>query len=78
MASKRNDQPTKQWELLQLFAEHDGELTWNSPAAERKNEHRRLALARQLRAFFGIGGDPFDRLPGGHGWRTRFTIIPEA
>jgi hypothetical protein len=27
MASKRNDQPTKQWGLLQLFAEDGGELT---------------------------------------------------
>jgi hypothetical protein len=77
MASKRNDQPTKQWELLQLFAEHDGELTWDVPGADRKNAHRRLSLARQLREFFGIDGDPFERLLGGRGWRTRFAITPE-
>jgi hypothetical protein len=78
MASKRNDQPTKQWELLQLFAEHGGELTWDSPGADRKNAHRRLSLARQLREFFGIDGDPFEKLFGGRGWRTRFTIIAET
>jgi hypothetical protein len=78
MASKRNDQPTKQWELLQLFAEHGGELTWNRAGADRKNAHRRLSLARQLREFFGIDGDPFERLSGGGGWRTRFTIIAET
>jgi hypothetical protein len=77
MANSRNDQPTKQWELLQLFAESRGELTWESAGADRRNEHRRQLLARQLRAFFGIEGDPFDRLPRGRGWRTRFTIIPE-
>jgi hypothetical protein len=77
MASKRNDQPTKQWEFLQLFAENRGEITWESPGADRGNAHRRLALARDLRDFFGIEGDPFDRLLGGRGWRTRFTIIPE-
>ncbi|MGH6895150.1 MAG: hypothetical protein ACREJ5_01180 [Geminicoccaceae bacterium] len=78
MANSRNDQPTKQWELLQLFAENRGELTWDSPGADRKNAHRRLALARQFREFFGIDGDPFQRLSGGRGWRTLFTIIPEA
>jgi hypothetical protein len=35
-------------------------------------------LAKQLRAFFGIDGDPFERTPGGDGWRTRFTIVPET
>jgi hypothetical protein len=78
MANKRNDQPTKQWELLQLFAQHGGELTWSDFGADPKNEHRRQILARQLRELFGIEGDPFDKLPGGHGWRTRFTIVPEA
>ena len=65
MANKRNDQPTKQWELLQLLAEHRGELTWSDFGADRKIEHRRQLLARQLREFFGIEGDPFDKLPGG-------------
>jgi len=78
MASKRNDQPTKQWELLQLFAEHRGELTWIDFGADQKNEKRRQLLAQQLGEFFNIDGDPFDKLPGGRGWRTRFTIIPEA
>jgi hypothetical protein len=78
MASRRNDQPTKQWELLQLFAEHDGELTWSDYGADRKNEKRRQVLAKQLREFFGIEGDPFDTLPGGRGWHTRFRVIPEA
>ena len=78
MANKRNDQPTKQWELLQLLAEHRGELTWSDFGADRKIEHRRRLLARQLREFFGIEGDPFDKLPGGHGWRTLFTVIPES
>jgi len=78
MANRRNDQPTKQWRLLQLFAARHGEITWRDPGAERKNEHRRLLLARQLREFFGIDGDPFDRVPAGRGWRTRFTVIPEA
>jgi hypothetical protein len=78
MANKRNDLPTKQWELLQLFAENRGELTWNSPGADRRHEHRRLILARELRSFFGIEDDPFDHLPRGRGWRTRFSIVPEA
>lgn len=77
MVNSKNDLPTKQWELLQLFAKHNGELTWDSSGADRKHAHRRLSLARQLRSFFGIEGDPFELLPRGRGWRTRFTIIPE-
>jgi hypothetical protein len=77
MANQRNDQPTKQWELLQLFAQHRGELTWSDFGADRRNEHRRQILARQLREFFRIGGDPFHKLPCGEGWHARFTVIPE-
>ena len=78
MASKRNDQPTKQWELLQLFAEHRGEITWESPGADRKNAHRRLALARQLRDSLASTAIRSTSCLGGRGWRTRFTVIPET
>jgi hypothetical protein len=60
-----------------LFAEHRGELTWSDFGADRRNEHRRLLLGKQLRGFFGLDGDPFDKPPDGRGWRTRFTVIPE-
>ena len=78
MGNRRNDLPTRQWELLQLFAEHRGELTWSDFGADRRNQHRRLLLAGQLREFFGLDGDPFVKLPAGRGWRTRCTMIPEA
>ena len=78
MGNQRNDLPTRQWELLQLFAKHRGELTWSDFGADPRNEHRRLILSKHLREFFGLDGDPFDKLPAGRGWRTRCTMIPEA
>jgi hypothetical protein len=77
MGNRRNDLPTRQWELLQLFADHRGELNWSDFGADPKNEHRRLLLGKQLRGFFGLDGDPFAKPPDGRGWRTRFTVIPE-
>ena len=77
MANLRNGQPTKQWELLQTFAEARGELTWQDAGADNKNQKRRELLGRRLRNFFGIDDDPFEILPSQTGWRARFTIIPE-
>lgn len=72
MASKRNGEPTVQWKLLYAFAEEDGTLTWKSPHADPRNQKRREQLAKILRDFFRIPGDPIE--PHGNGWRTRFVV----
>ncbi|MCL5103100.1 MAG: hypothetical protein M1133_03150 [Armatimonadetes bacterium] len=77
MASKKNGEPTKQWELLRDFAKGHRRLDWDSPAADRKNQKRKENLAKDLRAFFGIGGDPFVYLEEIKGWEARFRIEPE-
>jgi hypothetical protein len=76
MANRKNSTPTVQWELLREFAAGYGSLTWNSPAADRKNKKRRENLARDLVAFFRIEGEPFVR--DGGGWRTVFSIEPDS
>lgn len=74
MADGRNKSPTKRWELLYAFAEAYGHLTWDSPAATRKNQKRREDLARDLQAFFRIDGDPIVYDGDSKGWKTLFTI----
>ncbi len=73
MANRKNAEPTLQWRLLKSFAEARGTLTWGSPDAHRRNQKRRENLARDLRVFFRIDGDPIAATPDG-GWQVRFTL----
>jgi hypothetical protein len=70
MASRRNGLPTKQWELLRVFAENRGVLTWKSRQADRRNQKRKEILAEHLRQFFRIAGEPF--LVQCAGWEACF------
>jgi hypothetical protein len=74
MADGRNARPTKQWELLQALARNRGVLTWKSPDAGRKNKKRRELLARDLKAFFRLGGEPIVATDDGKGWQTIFAL----
>jgi hypothetical protein len=74
MADGRNARPTKQWELLQALARNHGVLTWKSPDAGRKNKKRRELLARDLKAFFRLGGEPIVATDDGKGWQTIFAL----
>ena len=74
MADGRNARPTKQWELLQALVRNRGVLTWKSPDAGRKNKKRRELLARHLKAFFRIDGEPIVATEDGKGWQTIFRI----
>lgn len=78
MADKRNGKPTVQWELLRAFARGYGALTWSSGEASRRNQKRREMLAANLKQFFRIDGDPIEYLGETKGWRTLFTIEPDA
>jgi hypothetical protein len=78
MADGRNVRPTKQWELLQALARNRGVLTWKSPDAGRKNKKRRELLARHLKAFFRIDGEPIVATDDGKGWQTIFALSADA
>jgi hypothetical protein len=78
MASRKNAEPTVQWKLLKTLAEGRGTLTWTSPHADRRNQKRRENLGRDLRAFFGIEGDPIALTDDGRGWRVCFELHDEA
>ena len=77
MANKKNSEPTKQWELLEAFADEHGVLDWSSNKADRKNQKRREILATNLRDFFRIDGDPFRLTDDGKGWQALFLISPD-
>jgi hypothetical protein len=78
MADGRNGNPTKQWELLRVFADGHGTLTWGSKGASRDNQKRRDKLVENLKSFFRIDGEPIRLLPGGKGWETVFAVEPDA
>jgi hypothetical protein len=78
MADGRNAQPTKQWELLRSLARGYGVLTWRSRDADPRNQKRRELLAKDLRAFFRIDGEPIVLTDDGKGWRTSFALEPES
>jgi len=77
MANKKNSEPTKQWALLEAFADEHGVLDWSSNKADRRNQKRREILAANLRDFFRIEGDPFRLTDDGKGWQALFLISPD-
>ncbi len=78
MADGRNAKPTKQWDFLRDLARVGGVMTWRSRGADRKNKKRRELLARDLKAFFRIDGEPIVLTDDGKGWRTVFRLEPDA
>lgn len=78
MADGRNAKPTKQWEFLIALAGGNGVMTWSNPQATRKNQKRREMLAANLKEFFRIDGEPIEYVEECKGWRTLFTIEPDA
>ena len=76
MSSAKNNAPTRQWDLLRIFAQEGGILTWGSRKASPKHRKQKQLLADVLRRFFGIEEDPFVAEDGG--WRARFGLEPDA
>ncbi len=54
------------------FADEHGILDWGSRKAGRQKQKQREILAKDLRRFFRIDGDPF--VLEGNGWRARFGV----
>ena len=74
MADGRSATPDKQWQLLQALAECCGDFGWNSAGAARAQQKRKEKLAKALKRFFHIPGEPIEM--EGSGWRTVFTLEP--
>jgi len=78
MVDRRNSNPTKQWDLLRLFAKEKGTLDWNSSGADYRNQKRREKLSRNLRDFFRIEEDPIRLLERGNGWQILFHFADDS
>jgi len=78
MRNQKNNRPTVQWELLRVFAQQHGTLTWDSGQGDRRFQKRKEILAKNLQDFFGIDGDPFELTTDGQGWRCLFGIQPDS
>jgi hypothetical protein len=76
MARGTSSRPTLQWELLRQLAKRHGILEWKDPDASRNNQKRRERLAKDLKAFFRIEGDPI--ASSGNGWRCKFKLEPDS
>jgi hypothetical protein len=77
LVDSRSGKPSKQWELLKLFAREHGVMTWLSPGACRKNRKRRELLNKSLQQFFEIDGEPIELTDDRKGWRCVFKLQPE-
>ena len=67
--------------LLQDFADNRGVFTWDHPNADRRKQKQKEDLAKALRSFFEIDGDPIRKFrdeKGRVGWECVFTIEPES
>lgn len=73
LASRRNRKPTRQWQLLELFAHKRGYLRRRDQEASPALQKRKETLAKQLQAYFGIDGDPIE-LVDETDWRCRFRV----
>ncbi len=71
------DEPTKQWKLLVLLAQNQGELKWTSKRTATGAQKRVQELRRSLRRFFGIPGPPISNYSKKTGYQTLFRIIDQ-
>lgn len=77
LIDSRSGKPSKQWELLRLFAREHGVMTWFSPGACRQNRKRRELLNKSLQQFFDIDGEPIELTDDRKGWRCLFKVQDE-
>jgi hypothetical protein len=78
MYNKKNGEPTVQWHLLRELSYGHGMIDIprkRDPKGPRERKQREI-LAKDLRRFFGIKGDPIQTLEDKGTWQTRFQLDP--
>ena len=75
MEDKRAKAPNSQWQLLDTFAAHQGQLTWDTPGAHPRLKKGVQRLARDLKAFFRIDDQPFLYRKDLQGWEAVFNAV---
>ena len=78
MASSRNGNPKKPWDLLRALAESHGQIDWQSQHASFKIKDQKPRLSKMLREFFRLTEDPIEFFKAEGCYRCLFTIKPEG
>ena len=74
----RSRKPDRQWALLQLLAENNGELSWDKSEAKGDIKKKKQLLSKTLRDYFGIKGDPFYPYKEQNSYRIKISLTPES
>lgn len=82
--NKKNSQPNKQWQLLQLLSLQNGELSWdgNRKLSLSRREmdtfkKKKQRLAEALQTYFGIQEDSFYEYKKEGSYKIKVLLIPE-
>ena len=71
---RRTDFLNKQWDLLLVFAQGKGVLSWESLGAKARMYKKVYLLKKTLQAFFRINDSPIATYKRGIGYVTRFSV----
>ena len=78
---KRN-LPNKQWELLELLAEKEGELSWGNTNLSLENmskfKKQKQILSDSLKTYFKIEEDPFYDYKKEKAYKIKINLMPET
>jgi hypothetical protein len=84
MVDRRTGGPNVLWGLLLRFAEGRGYFGWDRSEAGPEKQKRKEELAKSLRRFFSISGDPIEVFDDHstlsksgkptRAWKTRFQV----
>lgn len=78
MANKRNNNPTKKWELIQALCEKGGSCEWGDVSPSFSAFTTLVSDARDsLQVIFGIDTDPFSECSKTNGLRAEFQAFPD-
>lgn len=73
MASAKNREPTKQWQLLVMLCEGGGTFRWKDLGTFEVAKRRVARLRDDLQTAFGLEDDPFEPFDRRVGWKARFV-----
>ena len=77
MANRKNGDRTKQWKLLEGFADARGEIDWYGRYTALNVKKQKQELSKRLREFFRIDEDPIEWVKDNSGYyRCKFRILP--
>jgi len=70
----RNRTPDKQWDLLNLLASKNGEISWDDPEADPQIKKTKQLLSKALRDYFAIADEPFESYKDQKSYRLKLKI----